>query len=51
MGKRIIISRTHFATLQWWAVILLPPSGALSLLHPLPPGVARGWHINAPFGT
>jgi hypothetical protein len=27
-GKRIIISRTHFATLQWWAVILLPPSGA-----------------------
>ena len=28
MGKRIIISRTPFATLQWWAVILLPPSGA-----------------------
>ena len=28
MGKRIIIPLTPFATLQWWAVILLPPSGA-----------------------
>ena len=28
MGKRIIIPFTPFATLQWWAVILLPPSGA-----------------------
>ena len=28
MGKRIIISPTPFATLQWWGVILLPPSGA-----------------------
>ena len=27
MGKRIIIQFTPFATLQWWAVILLPPSG------------------------
>ena len=28
MGKRIIIPFTPFATLLWWAVILLPPSGA-----------------------
>ena len=28
MGKRIIIPLTPFATLQWWTVILLPPSGA-----------------------
>ena len=26
------------------------PFGGVSLLHPLPPGVARGWHINAPSG-
>ena len=26
------------------------PFGGVSMLHPLPPGVARGWHINAPFG-
>ena len=26
------------------------PFGGVSLLHPLPPGVARGWHINAPLG-
>ena len=51
MGKRIIIPFTPFATLQWWAVILLPPFGGVSMLHPLPPGVTRGWHINAPFGA
>ena len=36
MGKRIIIPLTPFATLQWWAVILLPPSGAYpsSILSP-----------------
>ena len=28
MGKRIIIPLTPFASLQWWGVILLPPSGA-----------------------
>ena len=27
------------------------PFGGVSMLHPLPPGVARGWHINAPFGA
>ena len=27
------------------------PFGGVSLLHPLPPGVARGWHINAPYGA
>ena len=26
------------------------PFGGVSMLHPLPPGVARGWHINAPSG-
>ena len=27
------------------------PFGGVSMLHPLPPGVARSWHINAPFGA
>ena len=26
------------------------PFGGVSMLHPLPPGVAWGWHINAPSG-
>ena len=50
MGKRIIISRTPFATLQWWAVILLPPSGAYPCCIQFP-GRCPGLTYRCPFGA
>ncbi len=47
MGKRIIIPFTPFATLQWWAVILLPPSGAYPCCI-LSPRVLPGAGISMP---
>ena len=50
MGKRIIISPTPFATLQWWAVILLPPSGAYPCCIQFP-GRCPGLTYQCPFGA
>ena len=50
MGKRIIIPFTPFATLQWWAVILLPPSGAYPCCIQFP-GRCPGLAYQCPFGA
>ena len=50
MGKRITmftLPLRHSAVVGCYS---FAPFGGVSMLHPLPPGVARGWHINAPSG-
>ena len=49
-GKRIK-SSIPFPQPSWMGCYSFAPFGGVSMLHPLPPGVARGWHINAPFGA